>query len=65
MSRAIEVLSEKMTGLSEEQLARVEYFIEDLRLRDDRSLVRASTSLSERSFEKIWNNPEDDVYDAL
>ena len=33
--------------------------------RDDSSLVRAAAKLSEGVFKKVWDNPDDDVYDRL
>jgi hypothetical protein len=65
MSRAAETLSEKIQSLSPEQLAEVEEFIESLQLHTDRAEGHASAFLSEHAFEAVWNNPEDDVYDAL
>ena len=32
---------------------------------DDTALISAATKLSEPSLANVWNNPEDDVYDAL
>jgi hypothetical protein len=31
----------------------------------DRVLVRAAAAASTAAFAEVWNNPEDDVYDAL
>ena len=59
-------LAEKIQALSAAQRAEVEDFVEFLRLRgQDRALTRAATETSARAFEAVWNNPEDDVYDAL
>lgn len=59
-------LARKLESLSDEQIAQVEGFVDALRSRRDReNLSTAASALSERSFEKIWNNPEDDAYDAL
>jgi hypothetical protein len=59
-------LAEKIQTLSSEQIAEVEDFVEFLRLRgQERALTRASAEASARAFETVWNNPEDDVYDAL
>jgi len=58
-------LSEKIMQLSDSQLAEVDRFVDVLRLREDNGLVKASMALSEPSLEAIWNNPEDEVYDAL
>jgi hypothetical protein len=57
---------EKIQSLSSEQLAEVEDFIEFVRLRgQERALTRAASAASAPAFAAIWNNPEDDVYDAL
>ena len=32
---------------------------------DDTALISAAIKLSEPSLATVWNNPEDDVYDAL
>ncbi|HTW44146.1 MAG TPA: hypothetical protein VMD58_01255 [Acidobacteriaceae bacterium] len=59
-------LAEKIQTLNTEQLAEVEDFIDFLRLRaQDRETTRSAARLSEPAFEAIWNNPEDDAYDAL
>jgi hypothetical protein len=31
----------------------------------DRPLTRAASKLSEKSFAKVWDNPEDAIYDKL
>lgn len=62
----VEKITEKIQMLSPEQIAEVEDFVDFLRLRaQDRGLIRASAELSTPAFAAIWNNPEDDVYDAL
>jgi hypothetical protein len=59
-------LAEKLEALSPEQIAEVEEFVESVRLRSqERPLTRAAAAASAPAFEAIWNNPEDDVYDAL
>jgi len=61
-----ERLAEKIHSLSSAQLAEVERFVESLQgWERDRELAYAATALSAPSFAKVWNNPEDDVYDAL
>jgi hypothetical protein len=32
---------------------------------DERRIIRASNKLAEPAFKKVWDNPEDDVYDNL
>jgi hypothetical protein len=59
-------LSEKIQSLTPEQVLEVEEFIATLSAHDPHhSLRQASTTLSEAAFAAVWDNPEDDVYDAL
>lgn len=59
-------LADKISSLSIERIAEVEDFVDFLRLRDrDRALSRASAQASTAAFAAVWDNPEDDVYDAL
>jgi hypothetical protein len=58
-------IAEKMQTLSEEQIAE-EDFIDFLRFRaQEHEITRAASAVSEPAFQAIWNNPEDDAYDAL
>jgi hypothetical protein len=62
---ASEALIDKLNALPVERLAEVEDFVDFLRLRDlDRALSRAAAA-SAPAFAGVWENPEDDVYDAL
>jgi hypothetical protein len=66
MNRFASNLAEKLEALSPEQIAAVEDFVEFLRARgQDRAITRAAAAASAPAFESIWNNPEDDAYDAL
>ncbi len=66
MSLNLNVLSEKIQTLSAEQISEVEDFVEFLRVRGrERELTRAAAAASAPTFAAVWNNPEDDVYDAL
>ena len=66
MNRHASNLVEKLDALSPDQIAEVEDFVEFLRIRgQDRALMRAAATASAPAFESIWNNPEDDAYDAL
>lgn len=59
-------LIDKIAALPSERISEVEDFVDFLRLRDqDRSLSRAAAAASEPAFAAVWDNPEDDVYDAL
>jgi len=64
--RNAEALMAKIKGLPAERIAEIEDFVDFIRLREqERALTRAAASASEPAFAAIWNNPEDDVYDAL
>ena len=59
-------LIEKLNTLPIDRLHEVEDFVDFLRSRDqDRALFRAASAASDPAFAAVWNNPEDDVYDAL
>lgn len=65
-NRQDEELLEKIRSLPPDKLAEVEDFIDFLRQRtEDRRLARATTSLSEDAFRKVWDNPDDADYDRL
>lgn len=64
------MLAGKLRALPADALAEVAAFIEAMTARDkpgasERSLVAAAAMASEATFGAVWNNPEDDVYDAL
>jgi hypothetical protein len=60
------MLAGKLRALPPAAVAEIEAFIETIAARSqDRGLVRAAAVSSEASFRAIWNNPEDDIYDAL
>jgi hypothetical protein len=59
-------LIEKISRLPPDRVAEVEDFVDFLAQRDtDRQLLRAAAGASEAAFAKVWDNPEDDVYDRL
>lgn len=59
-------LVEKLRRLAPERLAEVEDFVDFISQRDaDRQLARAAASASEPAFAKVWENPEDDIYDRM
>ena len=63
---ANQALIEKLNTLPIDRLHEVEDFVDFLRSRDqDRALFHAASAASEPAFAAVWNNPEDDVYDAL
>jgi hypothetical protein len=56
----------KIQALPIERIAEIEDFVEFIAAREEeRSLTRAAGAASAPSFAAVWNNPEDDVYDAL
>jgi hypothetical protein len=62
----MQTLIEKIRILPSEKLAEVEDFVDFLRQRDEeRLLSRAATKLSEATFQKVWDNPDDAEYDKL
>lgn len=64
-------LIEKIGMLSRARQSEVEDFVDFIAMRDaaspnaERELSRMATAASEPAFAAVWNNPEDDVYDAL
>jgi hypothetical protein len=59
-------LIEKIKALPAERIDEVEDFVDFIATRaQDRALARAAASASELVFSKVWNNPDDDAYDAL
>jgi hypothetical protein len=61
-----DMIKNEVDRLPEHALAEVLDFIQFLELKVEKeSFIKASQRLSERSFEKIWSNEEDAVYDNL
>ena len=62
----VQILIEKIQILPPEKIAEVEDFVDFLQQRSERHhLTRMATKLSEVSFQKIWDNTDDAVYDKL
>lgn len=59
------VLIRKIRRLPPDKLAEVEDFVDFLEQREDRRLTQAASKLSEKSFSKVWDNPDDAAYDQL
>ena len=60
------MLIEKVRSLSPEKVSQVIDFVDFLSHRDnERHLIQAANKLAEPAFKKVWDNPEDDVYDNL
>jgi hypothetical protein len=68
-----QVLIQKIQDLPPERMAEVDDFVEFLRLRmeqatahaQDRALTLRATQASEASFAAVWDNADDEAYDAL
>ncbi len=59
-------LIEKIDSLPPERVEEVEDFVDFLRQKDqDRQLTRSAAKTAEPSLKKVWDNPDDAVYDAL
>lgn len=58
-------LIRKIRSLPPEKVAEVEAFVDFLSERGDRQLTQAAAKLSEKAFQKIWDNPDDAAYDRL
>jgi len=64
--KAVATLIKKLETLPAEKINEVEDFVDFLRNKSaDKQLTRAASRLSEKSFGKVWNNPEDAIYDKL
>lgn len=61
-----DMIKDEIEKLPDNLLAEVFDFIQFLEARKEKVLlVKASQEMSASSFEKIWNNNEDAVYDSL
>lgn len=62
----ISELIDKLETLPPERIAEIEDFIDFIKQRNqDQQLTQAATKTAEQSFTKVWDNPDDAVYDAL
>lgn len=63
---AKEVLHNEIDKLPENIVCEVIDFVQFLKLKNENSsLTGHFLDLSQSSFNKVWNNPEDDIYDKL
>jgi hypothetical protein len=61
-----QALIEKIRTLPPDRLVEVEDFVDFIRLRErERALIRDAATASAPAFAAIWDNPEDDAYNAL
>jgi len=59
-------LLERIQALPAERIAEIEDFVAFIATRErQRSLTRAAAGVSAPAFAAVWDNPEDDAYDAL
>jgi hypothetical protein len=59
-------LIEKIQTLPPDRLVEVEDFVDFIQMRErERALTRDAIGASASGFAAIWDNPEDDAYDAL
>lgn len=57
---------EKLKDLPAERIAEVEDFVDFIRMREqERALAQAAAAASAPAFAAVWDNPDDDAYDAL
>ena len=61
MQSALDSVTQKIQFLSPEQLSEIEDLIATMKKDEDQAIL----ALSEPSFAAVWNDPENDVYDAL
>lgn len=61
-----QTLLEKIQALPAERIAEVEDFVEFIAARErERNLTRAAGAMSMPAFAAVWDNKEDDAYDAI
>jgi mRNA-degrading endonuclease RelE of RelBE toxin-antitoxin system len=61
-----EMLKREIDSLPEEILKEIYDFVKFLEFKSEKEmLAKVSQRLSESSFQKIWDNEEDAVYDSL
>ena len=61
-----QLLIEKIQSLPPERMAEVDDFVDFLRLREqEHSLTRRAAQVSAPAFATVWDNPDDEAYDAL
>jgi hypothetical protein len=62
----VQALLRKIQALPAERIAEIDDFVEFITVRErERSLTRAAAVASAPAFAAIWDNPEDEAYDAL
>ncbi len=60
------ILIEKIQSLSPEKVAEVADFVDFLRLKEqEQTLTNMAARASAPAFAAVWDNPDDEAYDAL
>jgi ABC-type glycerol-3-phosphate transport system substrate-binding protein len=60
-----QALIRKISALPAHRITEVEDFVDFIASKDSESaLIRAAATASAPALAAVWNNPEDDVYDA-
>lgn len=66
MFTTAELLMEKIQSLPPTRMAEVDDFVEFLRLKEqERTLTNVAMQASAPAFAAVWDNCNDEVYDAL
>ncbi|MEQ8508676.1 MAG: hypothetical protein RIB43_06710 [Rhodospirillaceae bacterium] len=66
MNASTQSLIDKINALPAERIDEVADFVDFISVRaQERTLRRASVEASAPAFARVWDNPEDEVYDAL
>ena len=66
MSNSPQSLIKKIEALPAERIVEVENFVDFIAAREQvHALTRAAASVSAPAFAAVWNNPDDDAYDAI
>jgi hypothetical protein len=61
-----QVIMDKLQRLSPEKIAEVEDFVDFLQQRElENQMTKAAAQVAEPSFQNVWDNSEDAVYDRL
>ncbi len=61
-----QMILDKLQRLSPEKIDEVEDFVDFLQQRElEDQMTKAATRLAEPSFQDVWDNSEDAVYDRL
>jgi hypothetical protein len=66
MPMNVQALIDKIQTLPADRLAEVEDFVDFIQFRGQQQLITRSAAASSADvFAVVWDNPEDDVYNAL